>query len=91
MAACFPISLVGLPMIDSTLRITVGLNLSTDICAPHICQLCGAEVTTLGIHGLNCGSNQGQHPRHLLLHSLDSQVSLKAGAPWAIEVRWQEA
>ena len=50
-----PISSMGLRMDDSTLRIAVGLRLDTAICAPHICQLCGAEVTALGTMGSVAG------------------------------------
>ena len=42
------ISSMGLKMDDSCLRIAVGLCLVTSICAPHICQHCGAEVSARG-------------------------------------------
>ena len=57
-----PISSVGLRMDNSTLRIAVGLRLGTAICAPHICQLCGApQATALGTHGLSCKASEGRH------------------------------
>ena len=47
-----PITSVGLRMDDDTLRTAVGLRLGTAICAPHNCQLCGAQVSQFGTHGL---------------------------------------
>ena len=47
-----PVTSVGLRMDDTTLRIAVGLRLGTTICAPHICQDCGVEVSAQGTHGL---------------------------------------
>ena len=48
-----PITSVGLRMDDDTLRTAVGLRLGTAICAPHNCQLCGAQVSQFDTHGLS--------------------------------------
>ena len=80
-----PISSMGLRMDDSTLRIAVGLRLGTAICAPHICQLCGAEVTPLGTHGLSCRVSKGQHLRHSTVNSIIQRTLSAAGVPSRLE------
>ena len=81
----FPISSVGLRMDDCTLRIAVGLRLGTNICAPHICQLCGAKVTALGTHGLSCGLSEGRHSRHSTINSIIHRALSTAGIPSRLE------
>ena len=80
-----PISSVGLRMDDSTLRIAVGLRLGTAICAPHICQLCGAEVTALGTHGLSCRASERRHLRHSTVNNIIHRTLSAAGVPSRLE------
>ena len=80
-----PISSVGLRMDDSTLRIAVGLRLGTAICAPHICQLSGAEVTALGTHGLSCRAREGRHLRHSTVNNIIHRTLSAAGVPSRLE------
>ena len=80
-----PISSVGLRMDDSTLRIAVGLRLGTTICAPHICQHCGVEVSSLGTHGLSCKSSEGRHFRHAAVNDIIHRSLLAAGIPSRLE------
>ena len=49
----------------TTLHIAVGLRLGTAICAPYPCQLCGSEVSSLG---LSCRKSEGRHSRHASLN-----------------------
>ena len=65
-----PISSVGLRMDDSTVRIAVGLRLGTTLCHPHSCHHCGAEVNSLGTHGLSCKRSEGRHYRHSALNDI---------------------
>lgn len=80
-----PISSVGLRLDDSTLRIAVGLRLGTSICAPHICQHCGAEVSARGTHGLSCRSSEGRHPRHAAVNDIIRRTLSSAGIPSRLE------
>ena len=80
-----PISSVGFRMDDSTLRIAVGLRLNTAICAPHICQLCGAEVTELGTHGFSCRASEGRHLRHSTVNNILQRTLSAAGVPSRLE------
>ena len=49
-----PVTSLGLRMDDNTIRIAIGLRLGTPLCIPHLCYHCGANVDTLGTHGLSC-------------------------------------
>ena len=49
-----PILSVALRLDDSSLKIALGHCLSTNICAPHVRQHCGSEVSACGTHGLSC-------------------------------------
>ena len=80
-----PISSVGLKMDDSTLRIAVGLRLGTTICAPHICQHCGAEVSARGTHGLSCKYSEGRHFRHAEINDIIHRTLTTAGIPSRLE------
>ena len=66
-----PITSVGLRMDDNTLR-TACLG---TICAPRNCQLCGAQVSQFGTHGLSCRSSEGRHPCHAAMPSMTSYAA----------------
>jgi len=55
------ISSVGLKLNDSTLHIATGLHLVNAICSSHSYQLCEADVSLLGNHGLSCKKSEGRH------------------------------
>ena len=64
-------------MDDDVMRIAAGLCLGVAICHPHQCCSCGADVDSLGTHGLSCRSSSGCHCRHaavndIMKRSLDS-------------------
>ena len=80
-----PISSVGLRMDDATLHIAVGLRLGTAICAPHSCQLCGADVNPLGTHALSCKHSEGRHSRHAALNEIVHRTLSAAGVPSRLE------
>ena len=80
-----PITSVGLRMDDNTLRTAVGLRLGTAICAPHNCQLCGAQVSQFGTHGLSCRSSEGRHPRHAAINDIICRTLSSAGIPARLE------
>ena len=76
---------VGLRMDDTTLRIAVGLRLGTTICAPHICQCCGVEVSAKGTHGLSCKASSGRHFRHIAMNDIIVRTMSAAGIPARLE------
>ena len=80
-----PISSMGLRMDDSTLRIAVGLRLGSPICAPHLCQHCGAEVSASGTHGLSCKSSKGRHIHHAAINDIIHRSLTTAGLPSRLE------
>ena len=80
-----PISSMGLRMDDSTLRIAVGLRLGSPICAPHLCQHCGAEVSASGTHGLSCKSSKGRHICHAAINDIIHRSLTTAGLPSRLE------
>ena len=80
-----PITSLGLKMDDNTLRISVGLRLSTAICASHPCHHCGAEVDCLGTHGLSCKYSEGRHHRHAAMTDIIQQALSTAKIPSRLE------
>ena len=80
-----PVTSVGLRMDDTTLRIAVGLRLGTTICAPHICQCCGVEVSAQGTHGLSCKASSGHHFRHAAMNDIIVRTMSAAGIPAHLE------
>ncbi len=80
-----PISSIGLRLDNPSLRIAVGLRLGTAICAPHHCQFCGAEVSSLGLHGLCCRKSEGRHSRHAFLNDIIKRSLSTAGIPLRLE------
>ena len=72
-----PIPSLGLQMDDDVVRIAAGVSLGVAICHPHQCRSCGADVDSLGTHGLSCHFSSGRHCRHaavndIVKRSLDS-------------------
>ena len=65
-----PLSFIGLRMDDDVIRITVRLRLGVAMCNPHVCACCGAQVTSLGTHGLNCRLSKGRHSRHAAINDI---------------------
>ena len=80
-----PITSVGLRMDNTTLRIAIGLRLGTPICAPHLCQHCGEEVSSLGYHGLSCKHSEGRHSRHAAINDIIHRALVSAGVPSRLE------
>ncbi len=80
-----PISSIGLRLDNPSLQIAVGLRLGTAICAPHHCQFCGAEVPSLGLHGLCCRKSEGRHSRHASLNDVIKRSLSTAGIPSRLE------
>ncbi len=80
-----PISSIGLRLDNPSLRIAVGLRLGTAICASHHCQFCGAEVSSLGLHGLCCRKSEGRHSRHASLNDIIKRSLSTAGIPSRLE------
>ena len=64
-----PISAVGLRLSNETLRISAGLRLGANLCAPHVCR-CTAPVDARGHHGLSCTRSAGRQMRHSLLNDI---------------------
>ena len=81
----FPISALGLRMDDETIRVAVGLHLSTQLCHLHSCYHCGTEVDGLGIHGLSCRKSEGRHHRHLELNDIVHRALTTARIPSRLE------
>ncbi len=80
-----PISSIGLRLDNPSLRIAVGLRLGTAICAPHHCQFCGAEVSSLGLHGLCCRKSEGRHSRNASLNDIIKRSLSTAGISSRLE------
>ena len=78
-----PITSLGLRTDDTTLRIAVEFRLGTAICAAHLRHHCGAEVDSLGTHGLSCRHSEGQFHRHSRHHQL-GPYSAKIPLPWCL-------
>ena len=74
-----PISSAGLCLDDTSLHIAVGLRLGTAICSPHPCQLCGSEVSSLGLHGLSCRKSEERHSCHASLNDITKHSLSSAG------------
>ena len=73
--------LQGLLMDDNTLRVAVGLHLSTSLCRPHSCSHCGAEVDCKSTHGLSCRRSVGRHYRHAALNDIVHRALTSAHIP----------
>ena len=92
-----PISALGLRMDSEVIRIAVGLRLGAPLCPPHQCHLCGAQVDSLGTHGLSCVKSQGRHSRHAAINNIIHRSLVAAKIPSTLEltgllhIRWQAA
>lgn len=76
----FPISSCGLRMNDEAVRVSVGLRLGARLCEPHTC-VCGAQVDSLGTHGLACKRGSGRIGRHNMLNDILWRALIKANIP----------
>ena len=65
-----PLSFIGLRMDDDVICIAVSLRLGVAMRNPHVCACCGAQVTSLGTHGLNCRLSKGRHSRHAAINDI---------------------
>ena len=69
---------------DASLRIAVALLFGAPICAPHKC-ICGVDVDSSGIHGLNCRKSAGRHVQHSALNDLVKRALTSAKVPSRLE------
>ena len=81
-----PITSLGLRMDHTTFRIAVGLRLGMAICAAHLCHHCGAEVDSLGTHGLSCQHSEGQFHRHAYINNIIHWALSSAKIPSQLEL-----
>jgi len=58
-----PTASLGLRLLDSEVRIAIGLRLGAPIMEKHNCT-CGMEVLPNGHHGLSCRRGPGRQSRH---------------------------
>jgi len=75
-----PISSCGLRLDDEAIRVAIGLRLGTELCKVHTCP-CGAEVDTLGAHGLSCRQSVGRAARHQQLNDVIYRALRRADVP----------
>ena len=75
-----PISSCGLRLDDEAIRVAIGLRLGVQLCQAHECP-CGAEVDTLGTHGLSCRQSAGRAARHQQLNDLIYRAVRRADVP----------
>ena len=54
-------------------------------CIPHLCYHCGANVDTLGTHGLSCRFSGGRHFRHAMLNDILHRALSSANVPSRLE------
>ena len=62
------LSSIGVRMDNETIRLAIGLRLSTALSVQHNCQHCGQTVDVSGTHGLGCRQSEGRLPRHSALN-----------------------
>jgi hypothetical protein len=79
-----PCSAVGTRLDNTSLRIAVSLRLGATMCAPHTCA-CGAQVDSLGTHGLACRKSAGRHMRHNAVNDLIKRALASADIPSLLE------
>jgi len=80
-----PVSSLGLRMDNDVISVAVGLRLGVPLCEPHICQHCGAEVDSSGLHGLSCLYSKGRHPRHAAINDIVRRSLASAKVPSHLE------
>jgi hypothetical protein len=73
-----PLQSIGLKMDNSTVRIAVGLRLGAPIVRSHNC-VCGALVSSDGLHGLACRRSAGRHSRHNQVNDILCRAFASAG------------
>jgi len=71
---------LGTHMTNETFRIACALRLGADACVPHKCP-CGAEVTTMGLHGMSCKKSKGRLSRHGEANDVIARALRSAGVP----------
>ena len=69
-----PVTSLGLCLDNTAVRIAMGLCLGLQLCRPHTCQHCGAQVTEFTTHGLSCRKSAGRHFRHAALNDIINQL-----------------
>ena len=79
-----PISSLGLKLSDSFLRVVCAVRTGSLMCQQHIFP-CGAEVDSLGRHGLSCKNQVGRHPRHSQVNDLLKPALSSADFPSRLE------
>ena len=75
-----PISSCGLRLSDEAVRVAVGLRLGTPLCIPHQCPY-GAQVDSMGTHGLSCKRSAARIQRHNALNDIIYRSLIRAGVP----------
>ena len=55
------------------------------LCRPHTCQHCGAQVTEFTTHGLSCRKSAGRHFRHAALNDIIHRALSAARIPSRLE------
>lgn len=79
-----PVPSLGLKLDDSSLRIAIGIRLSTQLCHEYTCK-CGTFVNSFGRHGLGCKLAQGRHPRHRNVNKMLQKALGSADFPSLLE------
>ena len=80
-----PIAALGLRMSDDVVRVAAGLRLGVPLCRSHLCAGCGADVSTLGTHGLSCRFSKGRHSRHAAVNDIVKRSLESAKIPCHLE------
>lgn len=79
-----PSRAIGTLLNNNVFRISVGLRLGLNICAPHTC-VCGGFVDPKGIHGLSCKKSAGRFSRHAELNEIIKRTLSSADIPSKLE------
>lgn len=75
---------IGTLLDNNTFRITVGLRIGIDICAPHVC-VCGTQVDAKGHYGLKGRKSAGRHSRHAELNNIIKRALASSDMPAILE------
>ena len=76
---------LGLRLDKTAVRIAMGLCLGLQLCRPHTCQHCGAQVTEFTTHGLSYRKSAGRHFRHAALNDIIHRALSAARIPSRLE------
>ena len=79
-----PMASLGLKLSDAELPIVIGLRLGATLCQPHQC-ICGKNVESDGLHGLNCDQQIGRSPRHTEANVLIKRALAQLEIPSILE------